>query len=339
MAKGPGILLLARMLTGIGTTGALTAALSLASDLSLPGQRGRAVLIATLGKTAGVAAGSLAAGMLLGMFAAPRAPLWFGEIAPWRSAQWTLGLASIVLIAPLLVLREPSRHEVESGRDAPLRVVLGELLRRRGFLVPLFVGQTSVLMADAAAAIWAAPILERKFELQPAALAGWLGAIVLVTGIVASIFGGVIADWGQKTGYRGGLLIGAVAAALIGVPAALFPVMAGVPAFAVMFAVLIFAGAITGLITSAALTVFLPNELRGLSISAFIAVAALIGFGVAPPIVNQMSLILGGAQHLAKALAIFGVAAGILSVIGFGLAMRRAPLAPTPQTGMRTAVR
>ena len=44
-------------------------------------------------------------------------------------------------------------------------------------------------------------------------------------------------------------------------------------------------GTVTGLVTSVALTVLLPNELRGLCIGAFIAIAGLIGFGVAPSLV------------------------------------------------------
>ena len=66
-------------------------------------------------------------------------------------------------------------------------------------------------------------------------------------------------------------------------------------------------GTITGLITSVALTVLLPNELRGLSIGAFIAIAGLIGFGIAPSLVTMVSTLLGGEAMLREALAIVGV--------------------------------
>jgi hypothetical protein len=45
-------------------------------------------------------------------------------------------------------------------------------------------------------------------------------------------------------------------------------------------------GAVTGLVVSVALTVLMPNELRGLCIGAFIAIAGLIGFGLAPWVVD-----------------------------------------------------
>ena len=333
-APGATILFIGRMLTGIGTTGALTAALSLAADLCLPEQRGRGLLIATLGKNLGMAAGFALAGWLLGFFGEAGAPRWFGDVAAWRSAQFALGCGSAVLLLTLLFLREPARHEVESGPHAPFKVVAHELWQRRAFLAPLFVGQTSVVMADAAAGIWASPVLERNYGLAPADFGSWLGAIILVTGIAGAIIGGLAADWGQKSGRKGGLLIGAVIAALIGVPAALFPVMPGVTGFAVMIFLLILAGTVTGLVTSVALTVMLPNELRGLSIGAFIAIAGLIGFGIAPTLVTGVSSVMGGESHLAPALAIVGVLVSIVSVLGFALAMKRAPLAPTCPKGL-----
>jgi hypothetical protein len=129
------------------------------------------------------------------------------------------------------------------------------------------------------------------------------------------------------------LLIGAIGAAIIGVPAALFPIMPSVTTYEAMIGLLLFAGKITGLIATVELTNLLPNELRGLSIGAFITFAGLIGFGIAPALVAQVSLLLGGEQHLAQALAIMGVIVSIVSVWGFWLAMKRAPAAPTCQKG------
>lgn len=320
-AAGAPLLFAARMLTGIGAAGALTAAISLSADLCLPQQRGRAMLIATIGKSFGQAAAFALSGWLLGLFAAVR----LDGFTDWRATHLALALISLVACAPLLLLREPARREVEAGPGAPFRVVMAELWSRRRFLIPLFVGQVGVVMADAAAGIWAAPVVQRTYGLQPDQFAGWLGGIVLVTGIAGSVLGGLLADWGQKTGRRGGLLIGAVAAAVVGVPTALFPVMPTPTGFATLLGLLILAGTITGLITSVALTVLLPNELRGLSVGAFITVAGLIGFGVAPSLVTLVSSLLGGEQYLGDALAIVGTVVSLVAVLGFLQAMRVAP--------------
>ena len=327
------ILFFGRMLTAIGTTGGLTAVLSLAADYCRPEQRGRAIVVPNIAKTAGVAAGFTISGVLLGAIAGQQLPNLFG-VSTWRSAQWMLALGSAIFILPLLLLREPKRHEVEAEPGAPIKVVLGELKARRAWIIPLFIGQTSVVMADAAAAIWVSPVLERSYDLQPAEFAGWVGAIVLITGIIGSIIGGFVSDMGQSSRIRGGLMIGAIVAAAIGVPTALFPIMPSVGTFAIAFFILTLAGNVTAMVASVALTVWLPNELRGLAIGAFIAIAGLIGFGVAPSLVTLVSSWLGGEAHLAQALAIVGVAVSIVSVAGFWLAMKGAPLAPTCQKGM-----
>lgn len=327
------ILFFGRMLTAIGTTGGLTTVLSLASDYCRPEQRGRAIVLPNMAKTGGIAAGFAIAGLLLAAVGTGQLPNLVSD-TPWRSAQWMLGIGSAIFILPLLLLREPQRHEVEAGPGAPLRVVLSELNARRAWIIPLFIGQTSVVMADAAAAIWVAPVLQRSYHLQPGEFAGWLGAIVLITGIVGSIIGGFVADMGQSSRIRGGLVIGATVAAAIGVPSALFPIMPDVTSLAITFAVLSLAGNVTAMVASVVLTVWLPNELRGLAIGAFIAVAGLIGFGIAPSLVTLVSSWLGGEAHLSMALAIVGVGVSIISVIGFWLAMKRAPLEATCQTGL-----
>lgn len=338
MAPSPAILFLGRMLTAIGTTGGLTAVLSLASDYCLPEQRGRAIVIPNIAKTAGIAAGFAVAGLLLGKITAGSLPAILGS-TPWRSAQWLLGIGGAILILPLLFLREPQRHEVEAGPSAPFKIVFAELKSRSGWIIPLFVGQTSVVMADAAAGIWVSPVLERYYHLHPGDFAGWLGAIVFGTGIVGSIIGGVVADMGQKSSIRGGLMIGAIVAALIGVPSSLFPVMPGVTMLALAIGSLMLAGSVTAMVASVALTVWLPNELRGLGIGAFIAVAGLIGFGVAPSLVTVVSGLLGGESHLNSALAIVGVLVSLISVAGFWIAMKRAPDVPTCPIGIDKAVR
>lgn len=315
----------ARMLTGIGTTGALTAALSLTADLCLPAQRGRAMLIVNLGKSFGQAGAFALTGWILGLIVAAGATFSFGSDVPWRATHYALVLVSAVLILPLFFMREPERREVEAGPDAPFKTVMKELWARRAFLGPLFAGQTSVVMADAAAGIWAAPVLQRNFGVPPEQFAGWLGLIVLVAGIAGAILGGVVADMGQKTGRRGGLLIGAIIAAAIGVPAALFPVMADVTGFKLAIGLLVLCGSVTGLVTSVALTTLIPNDVRGLCIGAFIAIAGLIGFGLAPVLVTLVSEVLGGESHLGAALAIVGVGVSVVSVIAFAMAMRNAP--------------
>lgn len=324
LANGFAALFVARMLTSIGMTGALTAALSLSADYCLPAQRGRAALIVNLGKTLGQAGGFALTGAFFAWLASGAG--WFGDATAWRGEHYALAIVSAALTLPLLFLREPARLEVEAAPGAPFAVVWRELWARRGFLGPLFLGQVSVVMADAAAGVWIGPVLGRRFGLEPGEFGGWVGLLLLVSGLLGSVLGGLSADLGQKSARRGALLLGAVVAAGIAVPAALFPIAPGVTSFGILLGVLMLAGMITGLIMSVALTVWLPNELRGLTIGAFIAFAGLIGFGAAPTLVALASDILGGESHLPEALALVGALTSTLGFVGFWLAMRRAPV-------------
>ena len=164
-----------------------------------------------------------------------------------------------------------------------------------------------------------------------------MGPLIFVAGLLGGIFGGLSADWGHKSEQHGGLLIGAVIASAIGIPAALFPIAPSVPVFAAALGVLTLCGAVTGVITAVALTVLVPNELRGLCVSAFLAIAGLVGFGVAPSLVAVASSAFGGEQHLDQGLAAVGLATSALSSIAFFAAMRRAPSSATTTRALAAA--
>lgn len=321
------VLYIARMLAGMGSTLSVTVAISIAADLSKPEKRGRSLLFLSMGNIFGAAIAFALGGMLFGLLSEPTHKALAG-LTPWREVNLLFGIASAVLLLPLLALREPVRREVGQA-EAALVPALRILWGRRGFLAPLFVGQISVAMADTAAGVWAAPVLIRTYHQQPAEFAGWMGGVLLFCGLVGSILGGFAADWGQKRGTRGGILIGAVIASLVGVPAALFPIMPGVAGFALMLTALLLAGAVAGLITATTIAVLVPNEVRGVCLGAFIVISSLIGVGLSPVIVTLGSRLLGGEHQLDLSLAITGVVVGVISVVAFFQAMRRAPLSAT----------
>jgi MFS family permease len=316
------LLFLARMLGGVGANISTTIAISLAADLSLPERRGRSLLLLTIGKYAGTGLAFAVGGWLLGVFLAEGG---VAGLAPWRSIHLVLGLFSLLIVVALAFLREPARLETRVGPQASIRETFRELGEYRAFLIPLFIGQIGVLMADAAAAIWAAPVLSRSFGVTPQEFAGWLGAVVFGAGILGALAGGFAADAGLRSERRGGILLGAIAASVIALPAAVFPLAPSVPTFAVTLFVLLFGGTITGLVTATALAVLLPNELRGLSIGVFLAVGGLIAFGVAPTLVTGVSALLGGEAFLDQALAMVGLAVSLLGCGGFIVARKHAP--------------
>ncbi len=312
---------LARMLAGIGAFSSLTVTISMVADLSTPDTRGRSLMFLSLGNLVGAAAAFAFGGSLLGYFT-HAAPLITG-LEPWRNVLLVFSGVSLALTLLLLTIREPARQEITEANPA-LSVALRELWERRGLLAPLFIGQVTVVMADAAASIWAAPILERHYNLTPEQYGPWMALVLLGSGLFGAVFGGFAADLGHKSKIKGGILLGAVIAAVLSIPGAFFSVMPDATTFAWLLLVLLTCGAVTGLVTAAAIAVLVPNEIRGVCLGAFIVIGAIIGFGVAPTLVTLIADMLGGEGSLRLALAITGAGTSTLAAIGFISAMLRA---------------
>lgn len=280
------------------------------------------MLILTLGKWLGTAAAFALGGWLFGRFGASP----FAGLAAWRGVHLALAIGAGIAILPLLLMREPARGERSSVEPLSIKAAFARLWGMRGFLGPLFGGQVGVVMADAAAAIWAAPVLSRAFGLSPDQFAGWMGLVIFGSGMTGSILGGFAADWGMRGGRRGGILIGAIAASAFAIPAALFPVAPSPLMFGIALGVLLTGGTITGLITATAITVTVPNDMRGLCIGMFLAVSGLVAFGISPTLVTTVSALLGGEAYLGTALAAVGILVSILACWSFVIARRRSPV-------------
>lgn len=321
-------LFLARMLASIGAMCAIPVAISIAADLSTPARRGRSLLFLSIGNIVGGALAFALGGLLLGLL--DGAPSLGWGMAAWRGVHLWFGLAGLLLLAPLLMLREPPRHEIGETLHHALAPALREIWARRSLLGPLFLGQLTMVMADTAAVIWAAPLLTRDYGLRPEQFAGWIGLVILGAGIAGSLIGGFAADAGQRSGKGGGILLGAVAAAWLSIPGAAFALAPGTFGFGLLLGLLLTCGTVTGLVTATAVAVLVPNEIRGVCLSTFIVISAIIGLGVAPTAVTLVSAALGGEQALGYALAISIGVTSLVGALGFLGALRVARREPPP---------
>jgi MFS family permease len=326
----------ARMLAGVGALCSLPVAISIAADLTTPAQRGRSLLFLSLGKITGSALAFALGGWLVSALARGAVPTIPG-MAPWRAVHLWFGAGSALLLLPVGLLHEPPRRELGAAAGQPLLPALREMWRRRGLLAPLFLGQVAVVMADISGTVWAAPVLTRNFRLQPADFAGWMGLVVLAAGALGSVLGGFAADVGHRRDTRGGILVGAVVAATLSIPGALFPIAPSTLSFAWLLALLLTCGAITGVVAATAIAVLVPNEIRGISLGLFIVIGALIGLGLAPTLVTLVSARLGGEAQLRYGLVATTVATSVTAAVGFGMALLTARRAGRPALAARSA--
>jgi MFS family permease len=312
-----------RMLVGASVAAAQPAAISLVADLSDSRQRGRMVTLIALGQVLGVTAAYALAGVLLqrlpSMFAAAGA---LASFAPWRLVQVVFAASVLVAAGLLCFMREPARREAGSALGGSLRLALRELWGYRAMLAPLVAGMVTVGMADAAASIWAVPVLTRSFHQKPADFGAWMGVLNLGCGLVGAALGGFAADFGQRMKGRGGVLVGAVLGAALSIPAALFPIMPTVASFAALMALLLTSGACVSIAATSAVTVLLPNELRGICISLMAGIIGMVAVGVAPLLVSVSAQLMGRGEDIVAPLTWVGVLTSVCGTGAFLLAMR-----------------
>jgi MFS family permease len=323
LAPNFGTLFISRCVIGLTAPATAMAAASLIADICAPAQRGRVNMLVTVGQTGSMAGAFALGGVLLASFGA-------GPTG-WR--QVVLVLTSPLLLITLLVplMGEPLRTDVEAVNPSPAQSI-AELWRYRAVVGPVLIGFALVAaIADGATLVWVAPTLSRRFALPPDRIGTAMGLLLLVSGILGPLVGGAVADFCQRAqGPR--LTITALAAlTLLSVPAGLFAVAPGVTAAIVGLVLFLTIGTATGVIVTTLLTIIVPNEVRGLSLSALWTSGAILGLGVAPVAVSLLSNAMGGPAMIGDALATICVGCSLAGAIAFAVGSRAIPTMTPPK--------
>jgi MFS family permease len=314
---------LARALVGVSFGAALPAAVSLGADLSQTANRSKVMAILGLGQVVGTAgAFVLAGGLLASLPASLDTGFGLAPLAAWRLVQLAFSLGMLVLALALFLLREPPRQEVAQPNAIGLQEALRELVAYRRVLAPLIGGMVTIGMADSAAGIWAVPVLTRALHLQPTDFGTWMGLLLLAAGFFGIVLGGLLGDIGQRLAGPSGLLGAAALVSALSIPMAFFPLMSSVTGFAALFGMLMLCGAATGIIGTAAITVLIPNELRGVSISLVAAFNILVGLGVAPTLVSLIAQAAGYGDDIRVPLTLVGFVTSVGGFICYVVAIR-----------------
>ncbi|GAA0627437.1 hypothetical protein GCM10009422_25510 [Brevundimonas kwangchunensis] len=321
----------ARLVAGVGAATAFPVLVSLLADVCMPERRGRAMLLVSIGAWAGAAAAFAIGGTLYGWLEANPSAFVAG-MAPWRESHLLVGIGAAVLVLPLFLIREPVRHEVKEANPGFVQS-LKTFWGRRYFLGSLYVGNFAGSLAEGAAALWIGSVLVRQYNQSPGEFGGWVGLVILGGGIVGSIIGGLTVDASQKLKMRGAILLPAVIATALSIPASAYPIMPNVTLFAWVLFALLTGGAVVNLVNSAAIAVLLPNEERATSLAALAIIGKFVGGPVTAAIIAWMAFLFEGPTGLGLTLTWLGVVTGFISLIGYWAAMRFAPQPAAEVTG------
>ncbi len=312
-------IMLARVILGIVAALVVPAGFSLAADLYPAARRSFATSLLVVGQALGQGAGMLGGGLAFDMLDAWITGGTALPLPPWRLLYLAAASIGIVLIVLLAFLREPTRQEGASS-TVLLRGAIANLWSFRRFLVPLLLGLMFAQVTIQAASIWASPMLIRR-GLTPGSFAGWMSAVLLGGGILGALAGGWFAEAGRRKGGRRGVLLPATIFALVIAPASLFAIVRGLAPFAALLAGNIFAGAVVATIGVIAITLVIPNDIRGLALGTNTFAAAIFGAAGAPAAVALLSRWLGGEAWLGIAFVVLCVPSAIAAAICFAFAM------------------
>ncbi len=312
-------IILARVVLGIVAALVVPAGFSLAADLYPAEQRSFATSLLVVGQALGQGAGMLGGGLAFDMLVSWAASGVALPLPPWRLLYLAAASIGLALLALLAFLREPARQEGASS-TVLLPAAISSLWSFRRFLIPLLLGLMFAQITIQAASIWASPMLIRR-GLTPGSFAGWMSAVLLAGGILGALSGGWLAEAGRRSGGRRGVLLPAAIFALAIAPASLFAIMDGLLPFAALLAANIFAGAVVATIGVIAITLVIPNDVRGLALGTNTFVGAIFGAAGAPAAVALFSGWLGGEAWLGVAFVVLCVPSAIAAATCFALAM------------------
>jgi MFS family permease len=301
-------LFLARGLIGLAAPAIATAAFSLSGDIYRSAQRGRANMIITISQVAGASGALGVGGALLEMFGSlPHA---------WRWAALVTGIPLVLAALAVAALREPARTDV-SVEEPSARQALAGLVRYRALVIPLLSGFIMIAAVADGALSWVVPVLSRSFSMASGRSGMIMAVVVLVSGIAGPILGGCVADICQRNAGTGRTLSAMTVLAFLSVVASAFPLAPGIASATFLLTIFLTTGIAIGVMVTTVFTVAIPNELRGLCISALWGTGAIFGLGLAPGMVSLLSTTIGGPAMLGRSLAIVCFTSSLLGAVAF----------------------
>lgn len=317
LATSFGSLFLARVFVGFGEAALVPAAMSLLAAYFPRRQLGRAVSLFTTGASLGKSAALIAGGgVLAALTAAGGLRLGSTVLAPWQGTFMVMAIPGLILAVLLLTVREPAR--VGGGASHPSLGDAWAYVRanRAAFLLHTTAAALVVLVIQSSSA-WAPSFFVRVHGLTAPQAGLAIGSVILVAGPLGHLVGGMLTDLFQSRGA------GAPAAPVMAlglaatIPATLVFVSAG--SFSVAlggYAVLSFFATMAAPASLAGLQMLMPDRLRGVITSMFLATTTLIGIGIGPAAIGVVSDLLGGNLAVAAAIVLC-----VVAVAGAGIAL------------------
>jgi MFS family permease len=293
LARSFSILFLARIGVGVGEAALSPAAFSILSDSYPPQRAARAMAIYTLGTTFGAGLAYIIGGLVVDVVTSAEAlhlP-FIGQIQPWQAAFLAVGLPGLLLVPLVLAIREPQRQgmlETSTGKpnQIPLSTVVSFIHQRWRVYGGIYAGVGLLAVVGYGVLAWFPTLLIRKFGLTPGDIGLSFGLIFICFGTIGALGAAFLAERRFLQGQLdANLSVAMLVAVGMLVPAVVAPLMPNAELTLLCAAPLVLCINAHAGITTAALQLVSPNQMRATVVALMYFVSNLVGLGIGPSLV------------------------------------------------------
>lgn len=296
LARNFAQLFMGRVMVGVGEATLGPSAISMISDYFPRDRLARALSFYTSAQYFGAGFALVVGGFAIQMVSAMTPPVvpFIGELRPWQTTFLFVGLFGMVVLIPLMFVKEPKRR----GRmtDAPAEAAL-PLSQTFVFIRnnwKTFAAHFSAFALHGTIGFgtvaWMPSYFIRVHHWSAHDIGYIYGLMFAGLGGAGVIAGARLAEWVGARGYRDTYFrTPIITFALTIVPAVLATLMptAGLSLFFLVFAT--FLASFPVAMTIAALQVITPNEMRGQVLAIFFLIANIMGVGLGPTLVAAIT--------------------------------------------------
>lgn len=323
-------LALCRMGVGVGEAALSPSAYSLITDYFKPTRQALAISIYGAGIYIGSGLAYVLGAYVVGFAGAAETvelPV-VGDVKPWQSVFFLIGVPGLIFTLALLTVREPVRRGLKKTGNAakaasvPLVEVMGYIVKNWRTFFFHNVGFALCSFISYGSTQWIPEFLIRTYGYDRVSAGSYYGYIVMAFGTAGIIFGGFLAGKLMERGYRDAKMRSALTAALLHIPfGILFPLMPTPQLALLMLCGAVFFAAMPFGVGPAAIQEMMPNRMRAQASAVYLFVLNLIGLGLGPTAVAlSTDFLFGDESKLYMSLilvsTVFGIFASTLLYLG-----------------------
>ncbi len=318
-------LFFSRMGVGAGEATLSPAAYSMFSDMFSKDKLGRAVAVYSIGSFVGGGIAFLVGGYVIGLLkdlSLIEIPV-FGAVKAWQMAFILVGLPGVFIgLLFILTVRDPKRKGQSVNAEGEIekvtmRAAFTFLKKHRKTFTCHYLGFTFYAMALYCLISWSPAFFMRKFSMTPTEAGYMLGTVLLVANTLGVFCAGWLNDWLIQKGRKDAPMITGV----IGIVGLILPLVAFTQVSEYWLAVTLLAPAMFFAsfpmpISTTAMQMLAPNQLRAQISAIFLLISNLVAVGIGTTLVALVTdRIFENPLMVGTSLSIVGGIACVLSFV------------------------